>query len=159
MKHFAFILLLSPLFLQAQGLSYKIGGVTFQDCLQLATFNGQEIVNLHLATDGTLMLNADIYNEAGRVTATVRDNIVTGRVTISQSRDEIKLIDLSTQRVICRFLRKLSPEGKPIIEANLDYYLPDGRKLECTPDIANVATLQVERGLTVMKRPVALPLH
>lgn len=147
MKKLVFLLLLAPCFLNAQPTAFKMGGVKFEDCSKLISFRGQEILSLRQAADGTFLLNADIFNEGGTLVASVRDNVTTGRIEFTQANGEVTLTDKSTGRKICHFATHKDGAGKRTdIDVTLNYYLPNGRRLESTPETSNEAQLEKMKG-------------
>ena len=150
MNKLAFLFLLFPFLLNAQKVTVKMGGANFIDCKSLVTFGGQEVVSIRKAADGTWLLNAEVYNEAGRLSASVHDNQTTATgVVFTQNANEIQLTDKYTGRKLCHFKLKTSADGKPAeIEATLNMYLPNGTLLQCTPEASNQTVLETMRGTT-----------
>lgn len=160
MKKIVFLLLLAPCFLNAQQLAFKMGGVKFEDCTKLISFRGQEILSLQQAADGSFLLNADIFNEGGTLVASVRGNVTTGRIEFTQANGEVTLTDKSTGRKICQFVTRKDGSGKHTdIDVTLNFYLPNGRKLESTPETSNDTQLEKLKGSTQKGAATALTLQ
>lgn len=161
MKKLFFLLLLSPMMLNAQTTVLKMGGAHFVDCKSVLAYGGQELVSFRLSDDGALLLSAQIFNEAGRLSATVTDNQSSSQgVVVSQGNNEILILDKYTGRKICQFQFQKSENGGQLeVAASFDYYLPSGKKLICSPDSSNQASLETLRGGTAQKSAVALSLE
>lgn len=160
MKKIVFLLFLAPFFLNAQQTVFKMGGVKFEDCTKLISFRGQDILSLKQAPDGSYLLHADVFNEAGQLVATVRDNVTTGRIAFAQASGEVTLTDKSTGRKICHFLAQRDGAGKRTeIAVTLNYYLPTGRKLESTPERSNDTQLEKLKGSNQKGSETALILQ
>jgi len=160
MNKLVFVFLLSPFFLNAQALALKIGGATFIDCKSVVAFGEQSVVSYRLNAEGSLLLNAEVYNEGGKLVAAVHDNLTTSNaVVITQTSNEILLTDKYTGRKICLFATTKSADGKRMeVAGTLNLYLPNGRLLQCTPEASNQAVLETMRGTTVSNKAAALSL-
>ncbi|MDX1913774.1 MAG: hypothetical protein SFV22_19920 [Saprospiraceae bacterium] len=160
MKKFLFLFFLAPLFLHAQALVYQLGGVNFEGCETLIQHNGQDIVALRLAPDGAFLLNADVFNEGGKLVATVRDNETTGRVILRQEKGGLRLYDASTNRLIYGFAGNAAADVSNVhINVTLDAYLPNGKKLIATPAESAYPTLADKKGMTIKNSKVAVTIN
>jgi len=156
MKKIVFLFLLSPIFLNAQDVVFKMGGVKFENCKTILNFRQKEILSIRQAADGSFLLNADVYNKAGKLVATVRDNIPTGRVELQQETGKIILLDQSTRRIICEFVKDKWVTARVDIAVTLNYYLPDGKMLQCTPEDSSHPSLVAKKNMTVRGLETAL---
>lgn len=154
MNKLSFAILLFPFFMNAQTVAVKMGGANFIDCKSLVSFGEQEVVSIRQAADGSWLLNAEIYNEAGRLSASVHDNIASSKgVVFTQDANGILLSDKYTGRKICQFLLKKSADGKRTeVDATLNMYLPNGTMLKCTPEASNQTILETMRGTTLQNK-------
>lgn len=160
MKKFLFLFLLCPVFLHAQALVYQLGGVKFENCETLIQHNGQELLGLRLAPDGAFLLNADVFNEGGKLVATVRDNETTGRVILRQEKGGLRLYDQSTNRLICEFAGKTASDGSILhVDVALNAYMPDGKKLIATPAESAFPALADKKGMTIKNSKVAVTIN
>lgn len=150
MKKIVFLFLFSPILLSAQDVVFKMGGVKFQNCKTILNFRGQEILSVRQAADGSFLLNADVFNEAGTLVATVRDNTPTGRVELQQETGKIMLLDKSTKRIICEFVKDKWVTTRVDIAVTLNYYLPNGKMLQCTPEDSSHPSLIEKKNVTVV---------
>ncbi len=138
-----------------------MGGVTFEDCKNLVTFAGQPVISIHQSSDGAFLLNAEIFNEAGKPTNLVRDNVpASNAVIFTQNGNEIILSDKYTNRKFCQLVSRKSADGKQVeVEVTLNLFLPNGTMLQCTPSASNQTVLETMRGTTVKNRESALQIN
>lgn len=161
MKNLLCVFLFTSILANAQTGTLKMGGVTFVNCKSVVTFAGQELVGIHPAADGTWLLNAEIYNEAGKWSASIRDNQTSAKgVIITPSAEGVLLTDRYTGRKLCQFIAVKSADGKSIeLATTLNLYLPNGTLLQCTPDASNQTVLETMRGAIIQNKAAALQLN
>lgn len=123
----------------------------FYKCKSTIAYNGMSLLNVKGIAGTRWLIDCDVYNSSGVKLVTLKNGEVTTGdsqpISISSTADEF-ILKLAKTNVELIHLKKYYSEKykHSAVDVWLQFYLPDGNFVQCTPETSNIPTMQYIKG-------------
>lgn len=158
------VLFIATTFAQNNKVSLKIGGSYFINCKRTIVFGEQSIMNIVDDDQTGKKINFDIFSPSGTLDASLSNGSFTGinaKFYVINKIDQGFIInDIRNNRMVLKVMNiKNKEENRNDLHIWADFFLPNGKRFQCTPEESNVAIMQMMTGATFENNLTAIQLH